>query len=131
MATPASWTIKRIPLPDGIWGYTDWPNRVISIDARLPAAAQRSTLAHELVHAERGPTPVEPVLAAREELAVEKAAARSLINVHDLSEALAESDDPLHVAEVLNVDSKLLAARMGHLNPEEIAYLHSRLPAAA
>jgi hypothetical protein len=88
---------------------------------------QRCTLAHEIEHAARGRPPTEPVLAAREELAIEKATARRLIDVRALGEALAESDDPLHVAETLNVDPALLRVRIEHLHPAERAFLANRL----
>lgn len=127
MDTPEGWTVTHKPLPEQVLGEVHWPTRTITIDPRQPAAAARSTLAHELEHIRRGPLPADPVLAAREELVVEKVTARSLISVHALGEALAESDDPRHAAELLDVDPDLLIARLAWLDPTERAYLRRRL----
>ncbi|MDR1078349.1 MAG: hypothetical protein LBL55_06780 [Propionibacteriaceae bacterium] len=94
MLPSADWIVQHAPLPEGVWGETNWSTRTITIDSRLPAAAERSTRAHEFVHVSRGPVPADPALAAREELVVEKITARKLIDIHDLAEAIVESDDP-------------------------------------
>lgn len=104
-----------------------WPTMTITIDPRCPAASQRCTLEHERIHIERGPAPDDEVLTAREELAVEKAVARRLIDVRELGEALAESDNLGHVAELLRVDPDTLTVRLKHLHPAERAYLKQRL----
>jgi hypothetical protein len=67
------------------------------------------------------------VLAAKEEDLVERAAARRLIKLHPLGEAMAESDDLRHVAHLLDVDPALLRARLAHLHPAETAHLRRRL----
>lgn len=110
-------------------GETCWPASTVTIDPTYPPPAQRCTLAHELIHVERGPVLDEPVLTAREELAVEKETARRLIDVRDLGEAMAESDQLGHVAELLHVDPDTLTVRLTHLHPAERAYLKRRLAA--
>ncbi len=106
-ANDIDWTINRAPLGNGVLGDIFWPTKTIVIDPRLPAVVQRCTLAHEIEHAKRGPLPTEPVLAAREELAVDRAAARRLIKIHDLGEALAESEDHAYVAHDEKGEAKL------------------------
>ena len=124
---PEGWTLRRRPLPGTQLGETHWPSMTITVDPRIPAAAQRCTLAHEIVHVERGQVPAEPVLAAREELAVERETARRLIGIRPLGEAMAESDHLGHVAELLDVDPDTLACRLRWLHPSERHYLRRRL----
>ncbi len=100
---------------------------MITVNPDYPETVQRCTLVHELVHVERGPVLDEPGLAGREELAVRKIAARRLINIRELGEAMAESDQLAHVAELLHVDSDTLTVRLNHLHPAERAYLNNRL----
>lgn len=121
------WIVRQERLPGTLLGDISFPDHTIRIDVDLPPAVRRSTLAHELVHARRGPLPANPVLAAREEHAVDKAAARWLINLDDLGEALAESDDLYQVAELLDVDPDTLRTRLEHLHPSEKAFLRRRL----
>ena len=125
---PEGWRLAHAHLPGAQVGDTCWPAQLVTIDPRTPPAVQRCTLAHEIVHIERGPSPGRPFDAA-EELAVEKATARRLIDVRDLGEALAESEPGAicHVAELLHVDPDTLAVRLAHLHPAERAYLLRRL----
>ena len=67
----APWVLEEAVLPPAQFGRVDWARRVVTVDCRLSAAQRRCTLAHELVHVERGPVPRDPWLAAREEAAVE------------------------------------------------------------
>lgn len=97
----------------------DWARRVVTVDCRLSAVQRRCTLAHELVHVERGPVPRDPWLAAREEAAVEAEAARRLIPLDALAGALAWSRRPDEVAEELWVDVQTLAVRIGGLSDVE------------
>lgn len=112
---------------DGQLAYVDWDVKAIYMDRRLTQAERRSTVCHELFHLDRGPAPDDPVLVAREELAVERLAARALIPLRPLGEALAWSRFAPVVADVLWVDEQLLDARLDHLHPSERAYLHRRL----
>jgi len=63
----------------------------------------------------------------REEIAVEREAARRLIDIRKLGEAMAWSSDPVTVAEELWVDELMLKARLEGLHPAERAYLRDRL----
>ena len=115
----APWVLEEAVLPPAQFGCVDWPRRVVTVDCRLSAAQRRCTLAHELVHIERGPVPRDPWLAAREEAAVEAEAARRLIPLDALAGALAWSRRPDEVAEELWVDVQTLAVRIGGLSDVE------------
>lgn len=41
-------------LPFGVWGLTDFEKRTVTLTTGMNAAEMRSTLAHEIVHLERG-----------------------------------------------------------------------------
>lgn len=61
MYAPDGWDLLREPLPGDRLGELHWPSHTIIVDPRIPAAAQRCTLAHETIHAERGPLPARPL----------------------------------------------------------------------
>lgn len=97
----------------------------ITLHPLLTQAERRSTLAHELVHLERGPAP--PHHTAREELLVEEIAARRLVNLDDLADAILWHDGNAHdgMAEDLWVDRGILIARIRSLDNEERAYIEA------
>jgi len=65
--------ISSLPLPAGIAGLTD--GHTIWLNPNLTPAGRRCTLAHELIHIERGVIHHLPdVLAAREEHSVDRIA---------------------------------------------------------
>lgn len=102
------------------------------MDKRLGLQVERRcVLAHELAHAVRGDLPCgEAVLDARQEAFVEQWAARKLIHLDDLADALRWSRQADEVAEALWVTVDLLEVRMRHLHPAERAYLVSALSSA-
>src|SRR4051812_23963113 len=73
-------------LPPRRRGEVDFRTHTITLQRRLDPTAQRCTLAHELVHLERGP--VVMWHAPREERAVAAIAARRLVSIDSLAEAL-------------------------------------------
>jgi hypothetical protein len=91
----------------------------------MTQAERRSTLRHELEHHFNGP--VLESLLAKEEIACELAAARDLIDIRKLGEALAWTQDRRQLADELWVDPGLLDVRIAHLQPSERAYLRQRL----
>lgn len=105
-------------------GSTKFADRTITLDARLGRRDERCVLSHELVHAERGPFP--RWLRPREERLVSSIAARRLIPLDALGEALAWSLDAHIVADELDVDLPTLHARLAALGPAERAYLTER-----
>lgn len=109
----------------GARGYYNFRRQTISLRRGMSQAARRSTLQHELHHHYRGRY-LRAIL-EREEKACELAAARDLIDIRKLGEALAWSSDARVVADELWVDVDLVRLRMEHLHPAERAYLRSRL----
>ena len=110
---------------DGDAGWYDFGTKTISLRRGMTQAERRSTLRHELHHHFRGPVP--EALLEQEELACEVAAARDLIDIRKLGEALAWTQDLDEVADELWVDPELLIVRTEHLHPAERAYLKQRL----
>lgn len=121
------WTRDDAELDGALgWYYVD-ANEIV-MDDRQTQAERRSTLAHELVHAERRDEPCGSlILDARQELLVSKMAARRLIPIRALGEALAWSADQDEVADELWVDVSTLKTRLEHLRPAERAYLKRRI----
>ncbi len=101
----------------------------ITIDQRQLQEERRSTIAHELVHDERRIFPTDPVLRAKEENLVERTAARRLIAVHDLIDALRACSTRLahELADHLWVDPPMLRARMDALDSIEVSELEHHL----
>lgn len=95
----------------------------ITLHPLLTQAERRSTLAHELVHIERGPVP--DWAWPREELIVEEIAARRLVDLDDLADAIVWHDGIAHdgMAEDLWVDRAILLARIRSLDDAERAYI--------
>lgn len=132
MPTPHPWRLLR-HLPEitlewhdgGEAGWYDFATQTISLRRGMCQAERRSTLRHELEHHFRGPA-LEHLI-EREEVACEKAAARDLIGLAPLGEALAWTQDVDEVADELWVDPELVLTRCRHLHPAERAYLRDRL----
>lgn len=123
----ADWRLHWQSLPAGVFGLTNHAERSVILNASLLQVERRCTIEHERQHILRGPVPPDPWLAAREESAVEQAAARALISLEHLGDALAWSLDVHEVADVLWVDVDTLRTRMQHLHPSERAYLLGRV----
>lgn len=115
------WDLVWGDLPIGVRGITDHPCRTVELDRVMAQAERRCTIAHEIVHIERGPMPTDPYLAALEEAAVQREAARRLIPLPRLLAAIRWSRDLHEVADELWVDVDTLAIRMRYLHPAERA----------
>lgn len=100
----------------------------IVLDPRYPPRHLRSSLAHEIVHAERGDVPTgDHVMDARQELIVNKEAARRLISIRALADVLAWTDCVVQAAEELRVDVDTLRTRLAHLHPAERHHLSRQM----
>lgn len=104
-------------------------DRLIVLDPRMPRRQMRSVLCHELRHAEAAHVGVECEKARRvQEIGVDRAAARLLIDVTDLGEALAFNGRHVTPTAVeLRVSDKMLRVRLSSLHPAERGYLRRRL----
>jgi len=110
---------------DAYMGRIDYCTSEIRLAIGMTQAERRCTLAHELVHHERGPC--APGDEEREERIVDREAARRLIDIRKLGETLAWSRSCDEAADELWVDVPTLVARMKGLHPAERHYLHERL----
>lgn len=116
------------PLPDGLAGYWDG-HRTIVLDSALTQAARRSTLEHELAHVERGPVPADAVLAAREEATVDEIAARRLIPLGLLVDALrwCQGAAGAALADEVWTDQHTLNVRLATLTADERKHIEAAL----
>lgn len=121
------WTDDEKILEDAAgWYYAELDT--IVLDSRLTQVERRSVLCHELAHALRRDEPCgHPALDAVQELRADQWAARKLIDLHALGEALAWASSLGEAADELWVTRDLLDVRLAHLHPSERGYLKSRL----
>lgn len=121
------WTEDEQELDDAFaWYYVE--REEIVMDSRMTQRERRCVLGHELAHALNRDRPTNnAVLDALQELQADRWAARRLIDIRALGEALAWSSDLEEVAEELWVTRDLLDVRLAHLHPSERAYLLKRL----
>jgi hypothetical protein len=114
-------------MPRGLWGYYDVEHNRIHLDRHLSQCERRSTLAHEMVHLERGDSAgLSPWHDRKQERAVDIEAARRLIRIAPLADALAWAADEWEVADVLWVDVATVRTRIRHLTLAERAYIDER-----
>lgn len=109
----------------GVAGWCRHSTATVSLRTDLTQAERRSTVCHEVVHLERGPGLLG--FEDREESAVEREAAKRLIGIRELGEALAWAGSFAEAADELWVDVGTLRARLSYLHPAERAYLARRL----
>lgn len=102
---------------------------VIVLDPAMPRRQARSVLCHELRHHEYSDVGLACSIAnSKQEVRANREAARLLIDVQDLGDALVLHDhNQAAVAVELRVSAAILAARLRHLHPSEIHYLRRRL----
>ena len=110
-------TLVDADLRRGRRGQVRFSTRVIELSRDLLQVMRTCTLAHELVHLERGP--VISRHTAREERIVATIAARRLIGLDRLADALAWTTDDHELADELGVDARTVRVRMTTLTDEE------------
>jgi hypothetical protein len=113
------------PMAGRLLGELRYP--VIALRAGTSAAQRRCTLAHELVHLERGTRDCGP-WSAREELLVHAAAARRLIAPGALGRAIRElggDHDVGALAALLDADMQTTRLRLQLLDARERGYLRA------
>lgn len=114
-------------LDDGVRGLVQG-NR-IWLCRTLDQAERRTTLSHEIGHLERGilPLPSHSMYTRREERIVDQIAARRLIPLAALIDALKWTNDPPELAELLWTTERIVKCRMESLDPVEVAELEHQL----
>ncbi len=121
--------VASLRLPDG---HSWWlpADDAIVLDDRLGQAGRRSALAHELIHRERGDEHCEDrTLDARRERRVTTEAARRLVTLDALADALLWSLQEDELADELWIDVETAQARLASLSPGEKDYIEARLDA--
>jgi hypothetical protein len=115
------------PMSGRLLGELRYP--VIALRFGTSAAQRRCTLAHELVHLERGTRDCGP-WSAREELQVHAEAARRLIGVAALGHAIRDlggDHDVGALAHLLDVDTQTARLRLRLLTPAECVRVHAAI----
>ncbi|UAJ16218.1 metalloprotease [Gordonia phage Malibo] len=112
-------------LPVGVRGRITGDK--IEVNRHMLGDERRCTIAHELVHDERRIFPTDRVLRAREELRVERIAARRLIALERLVDALVWTRRTEEVAEELWVDVPMLVTLVQSLNDQERDWIDAQL----
>ena len=113
------------PMSGDLLGELRYP--LITLRAGTSAAQRRCTLAHEIVHLERGVDDFG-VFADREERQVHTIAAKRLIRLSDLAGALLELGEDattIALAHALDVDRETLRVRLRVLSDHERAQLEA------
>jgi hypothetical protein len=121
-------TVQLVPMAGDLLGEIRQGGSVIALRAGTTPGQRRSTLAHEIVHLERGADDCgwwQP----REERRVHAEAARRLISLDALDEAvrLTLPGDRRSVASLLDVDLETLDTRLDNLRPAEVGLLRQLL----
>ncbi|MBY6367900.1 ImmA/IrrE family metallo-endopeptidase [Rhodococcoides corynebacterioides] len=118
-ADPSVEVVTRHSLAPGFDGAL--VDRRIWLDRDLGQAARRSTLAHELVHLERGRPVGDARQRRREEQVVEEIAARRLVPLHALIDAVrwCGTESLEELAEHLWVDVAAVRSRLAALTDLE------------
>ena len=120
--------VRIAALPDGILGEIRGGGELIVLRRGTTSAQRRCTLAHEIVHLERGlPQRLPPALLAREERRVDVEVGRRLIPIGALADAIAAvGPDERVLATELWVDRATLRGRLCDLTRRDPSAL-SRL----
>jgi hypothetical protein len=126
-------TLAVVRLPAGrAWWLPDVEG--IALDDRLSQAERRSALEHELQHIEAEDTccrvgPDGGRLSRRQERRTDDRAARRLIDLDALADALVWALDPGEVAEALHVDPTTVRSRVRGLTDDEKQFIERRIAA--
>jgi hypothetical protein len=113
-------TVVIVPMPGRLLGLVQYP--VIALRAGTTSAQRRCTLAHEIVHLERG---IDDCGAwqNREEKLVHEEVARRLITSHQLIRAVRDlggTHDLAALAAALDVDRETLRVRLSLVTADEL-----------
>lgn len=113
---------------DGPLGLTSWPDRTIRLTTGMVEDQQRSVLAHELVHVERGPSHRVSHGVPDDEREVCETAALRLITFDALVEAAQWATTYSELADELNVDALTVQTRVSILTKGQRTTLRRACP---
>lgn len=116
------WLIRRVDL-QGLTEVTCTRRQIILLDKEMRYARRRCALAHAIAHLDLEHTPVGLEYEAWQEREADKLAARRLIPIHALADALRWSRVTAEIASELDVDVDMLCARVDIVHPSEAAVL--------
>jgi hypothetical protein len=121
------WRIIRRPL-HGAYGFTCHRRKLIVVDSEGTRAEWDCTVAHELVHLDRGDrcTLGDSVVNVRLEQAVARIAARRLLPAWRLAGAQLYGRHPAEIADELGVDIDTLRVRCNGLDDRDLAVINER-----
>lgn len=109
-------------------GYARHSTQTVYLRDDLTQAQRRAVLAHELEHLEAGPA--IRGYGAQDEASVSERAARWLLPIEVLADALVWCSDDHELAEELWVDLHTVRCRLRTLTDQETALINARLDAA-
>jgi hypothetical protein len=124
--------VTRLPAGEAWWLPED---QAIVLDDRLGQAERRCALEHELQHAASGDRCIHGAgpdagrQHRRRERHTDERAARRLITLDELADALVWCLGPDELAEHLHVDERTVRARVRALSDEEKTYIERRIAA--
>ena len=108
------------------------PDSTIVLDDRLDTVGRRCALAHEIEHVRAGDVPVVHVhFRARQESRATHRAAKKLIRIEDLVDALRVTRVDVHLAELLEVDLDVLRHRLHSITANEQDHVERALEGSA
>lgn len=110
----------------GLLGSWHHVTKTITLHPEQSQAQRRCTLTHELVHYERGDVGRCTGLLER---TVHEEAARRLITIEALADALVWTQDEWEVAQEVWTDVETARLRIDTLTAEETAYIEARIAA--
>lgn len=110
--------VQWVRLPDGLLALCD--GETIWMDHRQGQAQRRSSVAHEIEHLHAGDVGCQPTAVERQ---VEEAAARKLVPLVALAEAIVWAMSEEELALDLWVDLDIVRTRLATLTKDEQAYI--------
>lgn len=132
-------TLREMPEVEVYWtrdsavldGAQSWwypQQSLIVMDSRLRQVQRRCALAHELAHRERDDGPCSDDRSAwRQEVAADRYAARWLIDIEKLGDAIVWAHSLAEAADELWVTGHMLQVRLDALHPAERHHLRRRI----
>lgn len=110
---------------DDEYGHVNFDDACVTLSKGMTQAERRCTIVHEMIHLDRGPVP--PEMEEAEEVIVRDLAARRLIPLEALIEALLWSRDEHELAGELWVDEQTIRDRLKGLSAADRLYIEHEL----